>query len=54
MNLHCIEKLLILVFTITGYVSIFAFLLLVGITIGIVPSTVGLKISAITPRIKRH
>ena len=51
--LNHIEKSLILVSAITGCVSISAFVLLVGIPIGIASSAAGLKIWAMTPRIKK-
>ena len=50
--LNYIEHLLIAIFTITGCVSISAFTSLVGITIGITSSAIGLKICVITARIK--
>ena len=40
--------------TITGYVSISAFVSLVGISIGITSSAVGLKICVITAGIKKY
>ena len=46
--------LTILAYTITGCVSIFAFASIVGILVGTKSSKVGLKISVITPGIKRH
>ena len=52
--LNYIEHFLILISTVTGCVSVSPFLSLVGITIGITISAVGLKIYVITPRIKRH
>ena len=52
--LNYIEHFLILISTVTGCVSVSPFLSLVGITIGITISAVGLKIYVITPRIKRY
>ena len=52
--LSYIEHFLILISTVTGCVSVSPFLSLVGITIGITISAVGLKIYVITPRIKRY
>ena len=49
-----IEHFLILVSTITGYVSVFAFPFLIGIPIGITSSLIGLKICAITTGIKKY
>ena len=46
--------LLILVSTVSGCVSISAFVFLVGIPIGITSSAVGIKICAITAGIKKH
>ena len=51
--LNYIEHLLILIPPVTRCVSIFAFASLVGIHIGITSSAVGLKIYAITVRIKK-
>ena len=42
--LNCLEHLLILVSTVTGYVSISAFTALVCIPIGITSSALGIKI----------
>ena len=50
--LNYIEHLLILASAVTGWVSISAFALLVGISIGITVSVAGLKICAITAGIK--
>ena len=47
-TLNYIEYFLILAITITGYVSISFFASLVGISIGITSSAIGLKICAIT------
>ena len=52
MALNYIEQSLIVVSTITGCVSIFAFTSLVGIPVGIGSSAVGLIICVITARIK--
>ena len=49
-----IEHLLTVISTITECVSIPAFASLVGITIGIMSSAIGLKICAIAPRIKKY
>ena len=46
--LNYIEHLLILISTVTGCVSTSAFPSLLGITIGITSSTIGLKICVIT------
>ena len=56
---HCrvfnyIDHLLIVIYTITGCVSICAFTSLVGVPIGITSSVIGLKICAITARIKKY
>ena len=50
--LSYIEHLIILALAVTGCASIYAFASLFGIPIGITSSTVGLKICAITARIK--
>ena len=52
--LNYIEHLLILASAVTGCVSISAFALLVGISIGITVSAAGLKICAITAGIKKY
>ena len=52
--LYYIEHLLILVSMITGCVLISAFACLVGVPIGIVSSTVGLKICVITAGMKQY
>ena len=52
--LNSVEHLLILVSTITGYVPISAFALLVSIHGGIVNSAVGLTICVITAEIKEY
>ena len=48
-----IEHLIILISTVSGYVSISAFASLVGIPIGNTISAIGLKICVITARIKK-
>ena len=53
-NLNYIEHLLILVSTFNGCVGICAFSSLVDIPFGIASSPVGLKIRAITARIKKY
>ena len=52
--LNYIEHFLMVIFTITGCVSISAFASLVGIHIGITNSTVGSKICAITAGTRKH
>ena len=52
--LNYIDHLLIVISTITGYVSISAFASLVGSPIEITSSAVGLKICAITAGIKKY
>ena len=52
--LNYIEHLLILASAVTGWVSISAFALLVGISVGITVSVAGLKICAITAGIKKY
>ena len=54
MNLNYIEHLLILASVVSGCVSISVFASLVGISIEITISAVGLKIYAITARIKKY
>ena len=53
-KLHSKEHFLILASTITGYISISAFTSLIGIPIGITSFAIGLKICAITARIKKY
>ena len=53
-NLNCIEQFLILGPTITGWVSISAFVSLVGIHREITTSAIRLKICAITAGIKKY
>ena len=52
--INYIEHFLILGFTITGCVSISAFVSLAGIPIGTTSSAIGLKICAITAAIKKY
>ena len=52
--LKYIEHLLILAFTVTGCISISAFASLVGITIAITSSEIGLKICIITAAVKKY
>ena len=52
--LNYVEHLLILVSTVTGYVSISGFASLVCVTAGIMSSAVGIKICAITAAIKKY
>ena len=52
-NLSYVEHLLILAATVTGCVSIFAFVSLVAIPVGVTSSAVGIKICAITTGIKK-
>ena len=52
--LNYIEHLLILIATLPGSVSISAFASLVGITMGITSSAIGLKICVITAGIKKY
>ena len=53
-TVHYIQVSLILISTITGYVSISAFASLVDIPIGISSSVVGLKMCVITAAIKKY
>ena len=53
-TLNYFQHSLILASTITGYISISVFASLLGIPIGITSSAVGLKICAITARIKKY
>ena len=53
-SLNYIEHFLILASTITGCISISAFIFLIGIPIGITSSSIGLKICVITEVIKKH
>ena len=52
--LNYIDHLLIVIYALTGCVSISAFAYLVGITIGITSSAIGWKICAITAGIKKY
>ena len=52
--LNYAENLLVLVSTVTGYISISAFASLVCVPVGITSSAVGLKICAITAGIKKY
>ena len=52
--LNYIDHLLITISTITGCVSIFAFVSFIGIPIEIASSAIGLKICAITAGIKKY
>ena len=53
-TLNYIENFLILASTITGCVSIYALASLIGILKGITSSAIGLKLCAITARIKKY
>ena len=53
-TLNYIEHFLILAPTITGCISIFAFVSLVGIPTGIMSSAIGLKVCAITEGVKKY
>ena len=53
-TLNYIEHFLILVFTITGCISISAFSSLIDIPIGITSSAIGLKICPLTSGIKKY
>ena len=52
--MNYIEHLLIVIFTITGCVSISAFAFLVGIHIEIMNSAVGLKVCAVTAGTRKY
>ena len=52
--MNYLEQLLILFSAVTGWVSISAFSSLVGISIGITSSTIGLKICVITAGSKKY
>ena len=52
--LNYVDHLLIIISTITGWVSISAFSSLVGVSIEITSSALGLKTCAITADIKRY
>ena len=53
-TLSYIKHILILAFTITGYISVSAFASLLGIPVGITTSAIGLKICAIAAGIKKY
>ena len=53
-TLNCNEHLIILASIVTGCISISAFASLLGIPIGLTSSAIGLKICALTARIKKH
>ena len=53
-TLNYIEHFLLLAFTVIGCTSIFAFVFLVGIPVGITNSAMGLKICAIAADIKKY
>ena len=53
-NLNYIEQFIILVSTITGFISISAFSSLIGIPIGITSSAIRFKICIITVGIKKY
>ena len=52
--MNYIDHLLIVISTITGYASIYAFAFLVDIPIGITSSAIRLKVYAITPEIEKY
>ena len=52
-TLNYIEHILILASTITGCISISAFASLIGISVGIISSSIGLKICTIAAGIKK-
>ena len=54
LNLNNIDHLFTVIFTITGCISISAFTSLVGVPIVMTSSTIGLKVCAITVRIKKY
>ena len=53
-TLNYIEHFLILPSTITGCISIFAFVYLLGIPVGITSSEIGLNVCAIAAEIKKY
>ena len=53
-NLNCIKNFLNLASTVTGFVSTAAFGSLVGITLGITKSAIGLTLCVTTAGIKKH
>ena len=54
MTLNYVKHFLTVAIAVTGCISIFAFVSLVDIPTGIMSSTIGLNICAITARIKEH
>ena len=54
LNLNNIDHLFTVIFTITGSISISAFTSLVGVPIVMTSSAIGLKVCAITVRIKKY
>ena len=53
-TLNYIEHFLVLASAVSGCISIFAFASLLGISIGIMRSAIGLKICAVTARVKKY
>ena len=51
---NCIEHLLILISTVTVYISIYTFASLVDIPVGIKSSAIGLKASVITAEVRKR
>ena len=51
---NCFEHLLILISTVTVYISIYTFASLVDIPVGITSSTIGLKASVITAEVRKR
>ena len=54
MALNYLEHFLVYIFAVSSFVAISAFSSLVGVSVGIVSSVVGLKICAITAGIKKY
>ena len=54
LNLNNIDHFFTVIFTITGCISISAFTSLVGVPIVMTSSAIGLKVCAITVRIKKY
>ena len=52
--LNYFKHFLIFISAVTGFISVFPFALLVGVSVGIANSVVGLKIYAITAGIKKY
>ena len=52
--LNCFEQFLIFISAVSGCVSISAFALLAGISVGVASSAIGLKVCAITAGIKKY